>query len=220
MLTEDGKYFYPHPSYRGIIDPNQKRNYQIGKGITGQVAATGKPMNIKDVRKAKNYIQINPKSRSELCVPMTIGERVIGVINAESTKAGFFTEDDERLLMTIAGQLATAIERLRTERAEHEQRILAEALRDIASALNSTLDFNTVMDRILENIGRVVPSDTAMIMLVQNGVAHPIRQRGFEKRGLVKWIDELHLVCDEIPDFKRAIDHASTPINSRYHYRA
>lgn len=205
MLTETGKFFYPHPSYRGIVNPGQKHNYQIGKGVSGQVAATGKSMNIKDVRKVKNYIQINPKSRSELCVPMTIGERVIGIINAESSKVGFFTEDDERLLMTIAGQLATAIERLRTERAEREQRILAEALRDIASVLNSTLDFNTVLDRILDNIERVVPSETAMIMLVQNGVARPIRQRGFDKRGLINWIDELHLVCNEIPDFKRAI---------------
>ena len=162
-------------------------------------------MNIKDVRKLKNYLPIDTKSLSELCVPMTIGERVIGVINAESSTLGFFTEDDERLLMTVAGQLATAIERLRKERAEREQRILAEALRDIASALNSTLDFNTVMDRILENIGRVVPSETAMIMLVQNGIARPIRQRGFDKRGIYKWIDELHLICDEIPDFKRAV---------------
>jgi PAS domain S-box-containing protein len=205
MLTEDGKNFYPHPSYRGNTDPNFWHNYQIGQGITGQVAATGKPANIKDVRKAKNYIQINPKSLSELCVPMTIGERVTGVINAESFKSDFFTSDDERLLTTVAGQLATAIERLRKERAEREQRILAEALRDIASALNSTLDFNTVLDRILENIWRVVPSKTAIIMLVNNGMARTIRQRGFEDREMAKWIDELHIVCNEIPDFQRAI---------------
>jgi GAF domain-containing protein len=205
ITTEDGKHYYPHPSYRGIIDAGQMRNYKIGEGITGRVAITGKPLNIKDVRKAKNYIQIDPKSRSELCVPMKIGEHVIGVINVESSKVGFFTADDERLLITAAGQLATAIERLRTERAEREQRILAEALRDIASALNSTLNFNTVMDLILENIWRVVPSETAIIMLVQEGIARPIRQRGFEKRGLVNWVNNLHLVCDEIPDFSQAL---------------
>jgi len=49
------------------------------------------------------------------------------VINAESAQIGFFTPDDERLLVTIAGQVATGIERMRTERAEHEQRVLAEA---------------------------------------------------------------------------------------------
>lgn len=206
MLSEDGKYYYPHSSYKGGIDPNKKRPYPLGKGVAGRVAASGKPLNIRDVRKIKNYININPNTKSELCVPMKIGKRVIGVINAESHQIGFFTPEDERLLVTIAGQVATGIERLRKEKSEHEQRVLAEALREIASALNSTLDFNTVMNLILANIDRVVPSATALIMLIQNNVAIPIRQRGFKKRGLVKWINELRLSCDELPDLKRTIE--------------
>ncbi len=205
MLSDDGKYFYPHSSYRGNINSDRFRINPVGRGVAGRVAASGKPLNIQNILKIRNYIPINPNTRSELCVPMKIGKRVIGVINAESSKIGFFTADDERLLVTIAGQVATGIERLRTEQAEHEQRVLAEALRGIASALNSTLDFNTVMDLILENIDRVVPSESAMIMLIQNDVATPIRQRGFKKRGLVKWINELRLLCEEVPDFKRAI---------------
>jgi PAS domain S-box-containing protein len=205
MVSEDGAHFYRHPSYKGRFDPEKEQPYPVGQGVVGRVIANGRPLNIHDVHKIKNYIEISPSTKSELCVPMKIGKRVIGVINVESEEIGFFTPDDERLLVTIAGQVATGIERLRTERAEHEQRVLAEALREIASALNSTLDFNTVMDLILENIDRVVPSETAMIMLIQNGVATPIRQRGFKKRGLVKWINDLRLVCDEIPDFKRAI---------------
>ncbi|MFZ5856300.1 MAG: GAF domain-containing protein [Chloroflexota bacterium] len=205
MVSEDGANFYPHPSYKGRFDPEKERLYPVGRGVAGRVITNGKPLNIHNVHKIKNYIEISPSTKSELCVPMKIGKRVIGVINVESDEIGFFTPDDERLLVTIAGQVATGIERLRTERAEHEQRVLAEALREIASALNSTLDFNTVMDLILENIDRVVPSETAMIMLVQNGVAIPIRQRGFKKRGLVKWINDLRLSCEEIPDIKRAV---------------
>lgn len=205
MLTEDEKHFYPHPSYRGNTDPNFWHNYQIGQGITGQVAATGKSVNIKDVRKAKNYIQINPKSLSELCVPMIIGERVIGVINAESSKLGFFTAEDERLLVTIAGQLATAIERLRKEHAEREQRILAEALRDIASALNSTLDFNTVLDRILKNIGRVVPSKSANIMLLENNALRIIRHRGYTHQGATDWRDHFSETINSLPDMQRGV---------------
>ncbi len=205
MISDDGKYFSPHPSYKGIADIEKIHPHPIGQGVAGRVAASGKPLNIPNVQKLRNYIRINPETRSELCVPMKIGKRVIGVINAESSRTGFFTQNDERLLVTIAGQLATGIERLRTERAEHEQRVLAEALRDIASALNSTLDFNTVMNLILENIDRVVPSETAVIMLIQGDVAIPIRQRGFKKRGLVKWINDLRLPIETIPDFKRAI---------------
>lgn len=206
LLDEEGKTFHPHPSYRGITIPDKAHTYPVGKGVAGTVAASGKPWNVRDVRKIKNYIQVNKNTRSELCVPMTIGGRVIGVINAESSKVGFFTEDDERLMMTIAGQLATAIERLRSERAEREQRMLAEALRDIASALNSTLEFEKVMDRILENIGRVVPSMSASIMLIENNIARPIRHRGFAERGLGEWFEALQLDCQAIPNLKRAVE--------------
>ncbi len=206
LVTEDGRHFYPHSSYRGVKHPDQIHPHTIGRGISGRVIRTGKPLNIGDVRKAKDYIRVNPETISELCVPMTIGDRVIGVINAESSRRNFFTLNDERLLITIAGQVATAIERLRKIRAEREQRLLAEALRDIASALNSTLDFNTVMDRILENIGRVVPNLTASIMLVENNIARPIRHRGFAERGLGAWMDALQLDCRIIPNLRHATE--------------
>jgi GAF domain-containing protein len=148
----------------------------------------------------------NPTSRSELCVPMKIGERVIGAINAESSQPNYFTVDDERLMVTIAGQLATAIERLRNAAAERDQRVLAEALRDTAETLNTTLDFNNVLDRILENIGRVVPSETAMIMLLEGSIAHAIRHRGFSERGDFEWIESLRVNCDYLADFKAAIE--------------
>src|SRR5512147_2314013 len=61
--------------------------------------------------------------------------------------------------------------RLHAEEAERQQRLLAEALRDTAEALTNTLDFDEVLDRILANIDRVVPYDSASIMLVHDGVA-------------------------------------------------
>jgi PAS domain S-box-containing protein len=205
LVTDSGDKFHPHPSFRGVTLPNLMREFKLGEGVTGQVAKTGKSMNVADVRGADNYIEINPNSRSELCVPMMIGDRVIGVINAESSIVGYFTGDDERLLLTVAGQLATAIERLRSEQAEREQRNLAEALRNIAETLNSTLEFNKVLDRILENIGRVVPSQAAMIMLLENGIARCIRHRGYLEYNLDEWVDTLRISCEDVPDFRRAL---------------
>ncbi|MEW5939030.1 MAG: PAS domain S-box protein, partial [Chloroflexota bacterium] len=211
LISESGDKFYPHPSYRGLALPDLMREFPVGDGVTGRVIRSRKSMNIPDVSQVSYYISINPESRSELCVPMIIGDRVIGVINAESSQIGYFTADDERLLLTIAGQLGTAIERLRSEQAEREQRNLAEALRDIAETLNSTLEFNKVLDRILENIGRVVPSQTAMIMLLENGVARAIRHRGFTAHGQSELTDALRINCEEVPDFRRAL-HTKSPV--------
>ncbi len=76
-------------------------------------------------------------------------------------------------------------ERKRAEAAEREQRILAEALRDTATALNSTLDFDKVLEQILKNVERVVPLDTANICLIDNrGVMNFVRFYGYSERGL------------------------------------
>jgi diguanylate cyclase (GGDEF)-like protein/PAS domain S-box-containing protein len=56
-------------------------------------------------------------------------------------------------------------ERKRIEDDEHQQRILAEALRDTAEALNSSLDLDVILERVLINIGRVMPYDTSEIYL-------------------------------------------------------
>jgi PAS domain S-box-containing protein len=71
-------------------------------------------------------------------------------------------------------------ERKQVEMAEREQRALAESLRDIAAALNSTIDLDQVLDRILSNLGRVVPHDAANIALVdERDMARIARARGY-----------------------------------------
>jgi len=69
--------------------------------------------------------------------------------------------------------------RRQTEQAEREQRILAEALRSAAAALNNTLDVDEVVDRILLDVGRVLPHDTANVMLLQGDVAYFAGSRGY-----------------------------------------
>ena len=82
-------------------------------------------------------------------------------------------------------------ERKRVEEAEHEQHALAEALCDTAVALNSTLHLDDVLDRILTNVGRVVPFDAVNIMLVESGIARIIRHQGYKEHGLEGFVDQV-----------------------------
>jgi PAS domain S-box-containing protein len=56
-----------------------------------------------------------------------------------------------------------------------EQQHLLEVLLDIMGVLNSTLEFNRVLELILSNVGRVVPHDAASVMLIENNVARIVR---------------------------------------------
>lgn len=79
-------------------------------------------------------------------------------------------------------------ERKLAEEAERDQRALAEALCDSAAALNSTLDFDQVLDRILENAGKVVPCDAADVLLAgPPGHARVARHKGPAVSYMPEW---------------------------------
>lgn len=63
-----------------------------------------------------------------------------------------------------------------SEEAEHRQRLLAEALRDTAGALSSTLDLDEVLDRILSSLEKVMQHDGANIMLLEEDTVYIVRQ--------------------------------------------
>ena len=123
LLDESKGVLHAHSSYRFYSAENlEMKDMPIGQGITGMVAQTGQPQRIGNVRRVQQYVDMDERTVAELCVPIKFRERVLGVINAESTKRDAFTEDDERMLVTLAGQLATALEQLR--RAEDERKVL------------------------------------------------------------------------------------------------
>ena len=63
------------------------------------------------------------------------------------------------------------------EEAERDQRQLAEALRDTSAALTSTLNLDDVLDRVLDNIGKLVTYDAAMVLLIEGHSVRKIRHR-------------------------------------------
>ncbi len=112
-------------------------------------------------------------------------------------------EERTTALSSANMQLQTEIaERERLEGMEREQRILAEALRDTAAALNSTLNLDELLERILENLNRVVHHDMSNIMLIEDGVARIVRQRGYERLGpaILQAATALRFPINETPE--------------------
>ncbi len=83
------------------------------EGITGWVAATGRPLYVPDVEKDPRYVPGMKGVHSEIALPLKIGEKLLGVLNVESTEVGAFHERDVRILSSLAAQAAVAIENAR-----------------------------------------------------------------------------------------------------------
>jgi sigma-B regulation protein RsbU (phosphoserine phosphatase) len=87
-----------------------KHDIPLGRGIVGAAAQEKSAILLPDVCKDPRYIALNPETRSELAVPLIYKENVIGVLDLEHTRRGYFTEDHKRTLTTLAAQIAIAIE--------------------------------------------------------------------------------------------------------------
>lgn len=132
LLDGSGEILQHRFSLRFKENIQLKHDIPLGLGIVGYAARHRHAVLVPDVKKDSRYIQTNPETRSELAVPLIYKEKVIGVLDLEHTKRGFFTEDHQRTITTLAAQVAIAIEnaRLYEEIARQEKRLE----RDLAMA--------------------------------------------------------------------------------------
>jgi phosphoserine phosphatase RsbU/P len=102
-----------------------KHDIPLGAGLVGYAAQHKEAVLVPDVSKDARYIKLNEETRSELAVPLIYKDKVIGVLDLEHTRRGFFTEDHKRTMTTLAAQIAIAIEnaRLYEEIARQERRL-------------------------------------------------------------------------------------------------
>jgi phosphoserine phosphatase RsbU/P len=113
LLDEGGTKLQHRFSLRFQENIHLKHDIPMGQGLVGASAETGQPIVVPDVSKDLRYISVNPETRSELCVPLIYKDKVIGVLDLEHTRRGYFTEDHMRTISTLAAQIAIAIENAR-----------------------------------------------------------------------------------------------------------
>jgi PAS domain S-box-containing protein len=167
LLNDTGDTLIPHKSNLGVdVSRNWGEGIPINTGITGQVVRTGKAIRIGDCTKEQNYIESASGIMSEVCVPFWVHDRIIGVFNVESRQADAYDEEDERFLTTLAGGLGTALEKLRLTEAEQAQRQREKAILGLIRTAASSLDLNQVLQSILDQLVKVIPSDTGSIQLL------------------------------------------------------
>jgi sigma-B regulation protein RsbU (phosphoserine phosphatase) len=132
LLDDTGETLITRYAWRFGYAHAPLRRIPITSGLVGAAVREWRPINVPDVRKDQRYLPMNPETRSELIVPLFHKGRIIGVLDLEHTRPGFFNEDHERALTTMAAQVAIAIENARLYQAVSRQERQLE--RDIAMA--------------------------------------------------------------------------------------
>jgi GAF domain-containing protein len=182
----------------------------IEGSIAGVAFSSGKPLIVPDVRTDPRYYPVvEDLTGFEVCsllaVPLQLKERPIGVLEVENKRDGEeFGQKDVEMLTALAAQATVAIENaqlVETLRGAHN---LAEALRQASAALSSTLSYDKVLDRILEQISCVMPQVAANIMLVEGPkVVRVFRGHGYEQLGVTATLTPISFNVADVAGLRR-----------------
>jgi diguanylate cyclase (GGDEF)-like protein len=139
-----------------------------------------------------------------LLIPLWAGGKALGLVKLYSRRGDRTLSHLElQRLRVPAEQAALALVNARLYESEREQRILAETLREIGLILSGSLKAGTILETLLEQIGRVVPFDSASVMMLQGDRVRVASHRGYERFGLTEWISRLDLPIERLTGIHR-----------------
>ena len=166
LVNASGTRLELHASYHSSEYNTDFSSISVDRGITGYVYRTGETVCVGNVRGHLHFVRVDESTHSELCVPLRADGRVLGVINVESVKRNAYSPDDERLMATIADQLATAVVKIRLLAREKQRQQETEALRLAGNALVASLSLDEVLKTILIELGKLIHFDSSGVLLL------------------------------------------------------
>lgn len=166
-------------------------------GFIAWAARTGTPCISGDVLKDERYM-VGPgleDSRSEMTVPISMSQRVLGVFDIQSVEPNAFSAEDITLVQALADTVAVGLRNAGLFATETRRRMLSETLREISSTITSSLELESVLSEILSGLETVVSYDAGMILLSDDKASDGENQSTVAAvRGIVNEADVLNEV--------------------------
>ena len=144
----------------------------LGEGIAGWVAQSGKPLITPDVKKDKRFAakiskEIKYETRNIICAPLKFEEEVLGVIELINKKGDeVFNEEDLDMLLTFTPYIGVILKNAQLFIEDRKKIKRLEHLMEITKFVNSTLNLETLLDRMLEIFTNVLNAEAGSILLL------------------------------------------------------
>lgn len=158
LLADRDKKMLEIKASIGYTEEIQSIQVEIGKGITGWVAAHRRPLRIGDVSEDPRYIQASANTRSELAVPLVYRSELLGVLNVESEQMDAYTENDEEMLGTLGGSLAAVIANARLLEQIRAQSEREHLIYEATSKIRRSTDIQSILMMTASEITRITGS--------------------------------------------------------------
>lgn len=128
---------------KGLSIPLNREQSLVARAARERTGVT-----VNDVTKAPDFLPnpLLPNTRSELAVPMIVGGKVIGVFDVQSDQVGRFTDSDINIQITLAAQVATSIQNVRS----FEQSKAQADLESLVNAIGQKIQRSTTVEDTLQ----------------------------------------------------------------------
>ncbi|HQG27526.1 MAG TPA: GAF domain-containing protein, partial [Candidatus Ozemobacteraceae bacterium] len=176
----------------GLLPPT--RRVPIGDGVAARVCISGEPVIINDVPEGDSRkLEVARIPRSSLCVPLKIGDEVVGVLSASNKISGEpFTSDDQALLETLATQSGIAIKNGRFYQDLNRKILELNTLHDIGRNLSVVLDIQRLLEMVVDQTSRVLGGVRSISLILYDemtGKLHVRVHRGLSPEYAVRPIE-------------------------------
>lgn len=133
-------------------------NIPYGKGLVGKAAESGQLVLVQDTSSDPNWLRnpLLPETRSELAIPITTGDRVLGVLDVQQNNLNAFGQQQLELLEAIANQTAVAVMNSRLYSLAQRQAESEIKTNIIAQKIRSEMSLEAVLQTVLRELGETL----------------------------------------------------------------
>jgi GAF domain-containing protein len=182
--------------FKYAVGKSSDRYVEMGEGLIGTAARSRTTIRVDDVSKDGRYVEHIGETRSELDVPMIVGKRLVGVLNAESKRLNAFSAEDQHLAEALAAQAAVAFhtaELYEDAQATLEERVESiKALQDVFEAVGRE-PLEKILELITKQAVNLTPAQYGNLWLLEH--QHQQLRFGVE----VNLLNSLPRLSDRIP---------------------
>jgi PAS domain S-box-containing protein len=168
-------------------------SYKSGEALPGQAFMQRSPLRVDEVDFAKDY---NLSSHnlllyrsatggrvpvSSMLIPVQSGDTMLGILVMDNfNTAAAFSQEDEALVTSLAQQTALTLENARLFYSSEQRAGQLQALTDVSTTIASSLETDSLIDTLLDQLAGVVPFDTGTLWLRQEDRLMVQAAHGFE----------------------------------------